>query len=91
METLGSEAARQRLPDPLERARQARQLASLSPPLAIRAARLQARDRLHRPDAEHRPDAGQLSTAPHRAAVALVRHDRDVAGCSDRPILPAQA
>jgi predicted nucleic acid-binding protein len=61
------------------------QMASLSPAIAIGAARLRARYALRL------PDAVQLSTALQRGAMALVTHDRDFAGCGDLPILSAQA
>ena len=61
------------------------QMASLSPAIAIGAARLRARYGLRL------PDAVQLSTALQSGAVALVTHDRDFAGCCDLPILSAQA
>ena len=60
-------------------------MTSLTPPVVISAARLRARYGLRL------PDAVQLASALHANAVALVSHDRDFAGCSDLPILSAQA
>jgi len=59
------------------------QLASLTPTLAMSAARLRARYRLRL------PDAVQLATALQCGAQALVSHDRDFSGCDDLPILTA--
>lgn len=61
------------------------QMASLSAAIAIGAARLRARYRLRL------PDAVQLASALEAGALALVSHDRDFAGCTDLPILSAQA
>ena len=58
-------------------------LVSLSPAIAMGAARLRARYRLRL------PDAIQLATALHGGAVALVSHDNDFAGCSELPVLTA--
>jgi len=58
-------------------------LVSLTPAIAMGAARLRARYRLRL------PDAIQLATALHGGAVALVSHDNDYAGCSDLPVLTA--
>lgn len=58
-------------------------LVSLTPAIAMGAARLRARYRLRL------PDAIQLATALHGGAVALVSHDNDFAGCSDLPVLTA--
>lgn len=57
------------------------QLASLTAPIAVNAARLRARYRLRL------PDAVQLATALQGGAQALVSHDRDFSGCNDLPIL----
>jgi predicted nucleic acid-binding protein len=59
-------------------------MASLTPAVAISAARLRARYGLRL------PDAVQLASALQAGAVALVSHDRDFAGCSELPILSAQ-
>lgn len=59
------------------------QLASLTPPIAVSAARLRARYRLRL------PDALQLATALQGGAQALVSHDRDFSGCGDLPIITA--
>jgi len=58
-------------------------LVSLTPAIAMGAARLRARYRLRL------PAAIQLATALHSGAVALVSHDNDFAGCSDLPVLTA--
>jgi len=60
------------------------QLASLTPTIAVSAARLRARYGLRL------PDAVQLATALQCGAAALITHDRDFAGCGDLPILSAQ-
>lgn len=58
-------------------------LASVTPAIAICAARLRARYALRL------PTAVQLATALQGGAQALVTHDRDFAGCNDLPILSA--
>jgi predicted nucleic acid-binding protein len=58
-------------------------LVSLTPAIAMGAARLRARYRLRL------ADAVQLATALHSGAAALVSHDQAFAGCSDLPVLSA--
>lgn len=58
-------------------------LISLTPAIAMAAARLRARYRLRL------PDAVQLATALQGKAQALVSHDRDFADCRDLPVLTA--
>ena len=60
-------------------------LVSLTPAIAMGAARLRARYRLRL------PDAVQLATALNSGAAALVSHDKDFAGCNDLPVLSACA